>query len=159
MKLERLIIGLLIIALLWLAFNRVPKYKGTDIRYLTKYEQRIDTLLKDTIVFKTKIRRFKDTLIVYKDSLIYAKENNDTVKIIKFQDSVIVQQDFTIKWQDTLINQMDSIVMYQNKVSDKQKLRIQELKKDVEKETTKKNIWKKATIFVTALGLTTYLIK
>lgn len=159
MKLERLIIGLLIIALLWLAFNRVPKYKGTDIRYLTKYEQRIDTLLKDTIVFKTKIRRLKDTLIVYNDSLIYAKENNDTVKIIRYQDLVIVQQDNTIKWQDTLINQMDSIVIYQNKVSDKQKSRIQELKTDVEKETTKKNIWKKATIFVTALGLTTYLIK
>ena len=159
MKLERLIIGLLIIALLWLAFNRVPKYKGTDIRYLTKYEQRIDTLLKDTIVFKTKIRRFKDTLIVYKDSLIYAKENNDTVKIIRYQDSIIVQQDYTIKWQDTLIGQMDSIVMYQNKVSEKQKSRIQDLKKDVEKETTKKNIWKKATATVGVIGLTLFLIK
>lgn len=159
MKLERLIIGLLIIALLWLAFNRVPKYKGTDIRYLTKYEQKIDTLLKDTILFKTKIRRFKDTLVVYRDSLIYAKENSDTVKIIKFQDSVIVQQDYTIKWQDTLINQMDSIVMYQNKVSDKQKSKIQELNKEVEKQNKRKNFWKKATIFVTALGLTTYLIK
>lgn len=159
MKVERLIIGLLLIALLWLAFNRVPKYQGTDIRYITKYEQKIDTLLKDTIVFKTKIRLFKDTLIVYKDSLIYAKENNDTVKIIKFQDSIIVQQDNTIKWQDTLIKQMDSIVMYQNKVSDKQKSRIQDLKKDVEKETKRKKFWQKATIFVTALGLTTYLIK
>jgi len=58
-----------------------------------------------------------------------------------------------------LIGQMDSIVMYQNKIVDKQKLKIQELKTDVEKETKKKNIWKKASIFVTALGLTTYLIK
>ena len=159
MKVERLIIGLLLIALLWLAFNRVPKYQGTDIRYITKYEQKIDTLLKDTIVFKTKIRRFKDTIIIYRDSLIIAKENNDTVKIIKFQDSVIVQQDHTIKWQDTLIKQMDSIVMYQNKVSDKQKSRIQDLKKDVEKETAKKNIWKKATATVGVIGLTLFLIK
>ena len=159
MKIERLIIGLLIIALIWLAFNRVPKYKGTDIRYITKYEQRIDTLLKDTIVFKTKIRRFKDTLIVYKDSLIYAKENNDTVKIIRYQDSIIVQQDFTIKWQDTLINQMDSIVMLQNKVSDKQKTKIQDLKTDVEKETTKKNIWKKATAGILLIGVTLFLVK
>ena len=159
MKLERLIIGLLIIALIWLAFNIVPKYKGVDIRYLTKYEQKIDTLLKDTIVFKTKIRRFKDTLIVYKDSLVYAKENNDTVKIIRYQDSIIVHQDFTIKWQDTLIGQMDSIVMYQNRLSEKQKSRIQDLKKDVEKETTKKNIWKKATATVGVIGLTLFLIK
>ena len=159
MKVERLIIGALLLLCIWLFLNRVPTYKGTDIRYLTKYEQRIDTLIKDTIIFKTKIRRFKDTLIVYKDSLVLAKENNDTVKIIKFQDSVIVQQDFTIKWQDTLISQMDSIVMLQNKVSEKQKGKINELKKENEKQSKKANRWKKATVLITLLGLTTYLVK
>lgn len=154
MKIQKVIIGVLILLCVWLALNRVPKYKGIDIRYLTKYETRIDTLLKDTVIFKTKIRRFKDTIVVYKDSLIIAKENNDTVKIIKFQDSIIVQQDYTIKWQDTLINQMDSIVMYQNKVSDKQKARIQELKKDSEKNKKRNRI----KSIVAGIGLITLLI-
>ncbi len=159
MKLERLIIGLLIIALLWLAFNRVPKYKGTDIRYLTKYEQRIDTLIKDTIIFKTKIRRFKDTIIVYKDSIREAKENNDTVKIIAFQDSVIEQQDFTIKWQDTLISQLDTIVMLQNKTKDKFKDSIVDLNVEMNKQKKRKKFWKTATAVTTITGLTLYMIK
>ena len=65
MKLERLIIGLLIIALLWLAFNRVPKYKGTDIRYITKYEQIIDTLLKDTIVSFNNVSILCSYFVIY----------------------------------------------------------------------------------------------
>ena len=77
MKLERLIIGVLILACVWLAFHKVPK-NGVDVKYITKYEQRIDTLIKDTIVYKTKIRRFKDTIIVFRDSVREAKENNDT---------------------------------------------------------------------------------
>ena len=158
MKLEKILIGVLLLVVAWLVLHKQPTLP-TEIRYITKLEKRLDTLYRDTIVFKTKIRRFKDTIIIYRDSIIIAKENNDTVKIIAFQDSVIQQQDFTIKWQDTLIGQMDSIVMYQNKIVDKQKLKIQELKTNVEKETKKKNIWKKASIFVTALGLTTYLIK
>jgi len=158
MKLERILIGLLLLVVVWLFIQKTPTIP-TDIRVISRLETKLDTLYKDTVIFKTKIKRFKDTILIYKDSVRYAKENNDTVKIIAFQDSVIEQQDYTIKWQDTLIGQMDSIVMYQNKIANKQKLKIQELKTDVEKETKKKNIWKKASIFVTALGLTTYLIK
>lgn len=120
MKLEKVIIGVLILVCVWLAFHKIPK-NGVDIKYITKYEQRIDTLIKDTIVYKTKIRRFKDTIIIFRDSVREAKENNDTVKIIQFQDSVIEQQDYTIKWQDTLIGQLDTIIMYQNRVNDKLK--------------------------------------
>lgn len=132
MKLERLIIGLLILACVWLAFHKVPK-NGVDVKYITKYEQRIDTLIKDTIVYKTKIRRFKDTIIVYKDSVREAKEKNDTIKIIQFQDSVIEQQDYTIKWQDTLIGQLDTIIMYQNRVNDKLKDSVIDLNKKKKK--------------------------
>lgn len=120
MKLEKVIIGVLILACVWLAFHKVPK-NGVDVKYITKYEKRIDTLIKDTIVYKTKIRRFKDTIIIFRDSVKEAKENNDTIKIIQFQDSVIEQQDYTIKWQDTLIGQLDTIIMYQNRVNDKLK--------------------------------------
>ena len=132
MKLERLIIGLLILVCVWLAFHKIPK-NGVDVRYITKYEQRIDTLIKDTIVYKTKIRRFKDTIIVFRDSVREAKENNDTVKIIAFQDSVIEQQDYTIKWQDTLIGQLDTIIMYQNRVNDKLKDSVIDLNKKKKK--------------------------
>ena len=149
MKLERVIIGLLIIIALWLAFHKVPK-NGVDIRYLTKYEKRIDTLIKDTTIFKTKIRRFKDTVIVYKDSVRYAKENNDTVKIIKFQDSVIEQQDYTIKWQDTLIGQLDTIVMLQNKVNDNLKDSIIDLQQNKKR--------KKLAHILSAIGLTALFV-
>ena len=132
MKLERLIIGLLILVCVWLAFHKIPK-NGVDIKYIPKYEQRIDTLIKDTIVYKTKIRRFKDTIIIFKDSVREAKENNDTVKIIQFQDSVIEQQDYTIKWQDTLIGQLDTIIMYQNRVNDKLKDSVIDLNKKKKK--------------------------
>ena len=132
MKLEKVIIGVLILVCVWLAFHKIPK-NGVDIKYITKYEQRIDTLIKDTIVYKTKIRRFKDTIIIFKDSIKEAKENNDTVKIIRFQDSVIEQQDYTIKWQDTLIGQLDTIIMYQNRVNDKLKDSVIDLNKKKKK--------------------------
>ena len=149
MKLERVIIGVLIIIALWLAFHKVPK-NGVDIRYLTKYEKRIDTLIKDTTIFKTKIRRFKDTIIVYKDSVREAKENNDTVKIIRYQDSVIEQQDYTIKWQDTLIGQLDTIVMYQNKVNDNLKDSIIDLQQNKKR--------KKLAHILSAIGLTALFV-
>ena len=149
MKLEHFIIGLLLLVGVYLFIHRVPK-NGVDIRYLTKYEQRIDTLIKDTIIFKTKIRRFKDTIIVYKDSVRYAKENNDTVKIIKFQDSVIEQQDYTIKWQDTLIGQLDTIVMLQNKVNDNLKDSIIDLQQNKKR--------KKLAHILSAIGLTALFV-
>ena len=149
MKLEKVIIGLLILACVWLAFHKVPK-NGVDVKYITKYEKRIDTLIKDTTIFKTKIRRFKDTIVVFRDSLIVAKENNDTVKIIAFQDSVIEQQDYTIKWQDTLICQLDTIVMLQNKVNDKLKDSIIDLQQNKKR--------KKLAHILSAIGLTALFI-
>ena len=137
MKLERVIIGLLILVCVWLALHKLPK-NGIDVRYITKYEKKIDTLIKDTIVFKTKIRRFKDTIIVFRDSVREAKENKDTIKIIQFQDSVIEQQDYTIKWQDTLITQLDTIVMYQNRLNDKLKDSVIHLNRGVKKAKRKR---------------------
>jgi hypothetical protein len=149
MKLEHHIIGLLLLVAVYLFIHRVPK-NGVDVKYITKYEQRIDTLIKDTTIFKTKIRRFKDTIIVYRDSIIVAKENNDTVKIIAFQDSVIEQQDYTIKWQDTLIGQLDTIVMLQNKVNDKLKDSIIDLQQNKKR--------KKLAHILSAIGLTALFI-
>ena len=152
MKLERVIIGLLILACVWLALHKLPK-NGLDVKYITKYEKKIDTLIKDTIVFKTKIRRFKDTIIVFRDSVREAKENKDTIKIIQFQDSVIIQQDYTIKWQDTLISQLDTVVMYQNRVNDKLKDSIIFIQ---EKKRKKRKI---STIFASIGLLTLFVLK
>lgn len=149
MKLEHHIIGLLLLVAVYLFIHRVPK-NGVDIKYITKYEQKIDTLIKDTTIFKTKIRRFKDTIVVFRDSLIVAKENNDTVKIIAFQDSVIEQQDYTIKWQDTLIDQLDTIVMLQNKVNDKLKDSIVDLQQNKKR--------KKLAHILSVIGISTLFI-
>ena len=139
MKLEKILIGVLLLVVAWLVLHKKPALP-TEIRYITKLEQRVDTLYKDTIIFKTKIRRFKDTILIYRDSVIIAKENNDTVKIIAFQDSVINQQDYTIKWQDTLICQLDTIIDVQNKVNDKLKDSIVDLNKDVQKRKKRSKI-------------------
>ena len=149
MKANNLIIALLIGVLIYLLFQKRPL--NAPIKYINRYETIIDTLLKDTIIFKTKIRRFKDTIIVFKDSVREAKENNDTVKIIAFQDLVIEQQDYTIKWQDTLIDQMDSIVMYQNKVNEKLYDSVNVLNKD------KRRLKRIGSIFA-GIGLLTLLI-
>jgi hypothetical protein len=117
MKVNNIIIALLIGVCVFLLFQKRPLHE--PIKYINRYETRIDTLLKDTTIFKTKIRRFKDTIYVFKDSITIAKENKDTIKIIAFQDALIKQQDYNIKWQDTLITQIDSIMMYQNKVNEK----------------------------------------
>jgi len=151
MKLERFIIGLLILACVWLAFHKVPK-NGIDVKYITKIEQRLDTLIKDTIVFKTKIKRYKDTIIVFRDSVREAKKNKDTIKIIAFQDSLIFKQDYTIKWQDTLIGQLDTIIMYQNRVTDKLKDSLIDLNRDIKKAKRKR-----IGIFA-SIGLLTLLI-
>jgi len=151
MKLERVIIGLLILACVWLAFHKVPK-NGIDVKYITKIEKRIDTLIKDTIVFKTKIKRYKDTIIVFRDSVREAKKNKDTIKIIAFQDSLIFKQDYTIKWQDTLIGQLDTIIMYQNRVTDKLKDSVIDLNRDIKKAKRKR-----IGIFA-SIGLLTLLI-
>jgi hypothetical protein len=149
MKLEHHIIGVLLLVGVYLFIHRAPK-NGVDVKYITKYEQRIDTLIKDTTIFKTKIRRFKDTIIVYRDSVREAKENNDTVKIIAFQDSVIEQQDYTIKWQDTLICQLDTIVMLQNKVNDKLKDSIIDLNKNKKR--------KKLAHILSVIGISTLFV-
>ena len=149
MKLEHHIIGLLLLIGVYLFIHRVPK-NGVDVKYITKYEQRIDTLIKDTVIFKTKIRRFKDTIIIFRDSVREAKENNDTVKIIRYQDSVIEQQDYTIKWQDTLIGQLDTIVMLQNKVNDKLKDSIIDLQQNKKR--------KKLAHILSAIGLTALFV-
>jgi len=149
MKLEHFIIGLLLLVGVYLFIHRVPK-NGVDIKYITKYEQKIDTLIKDTTIFKTKIRRLKDTVIVYKDSVRYAKENNDTVKIIRYQDSVIEQQDYTIKWQDTLICRLDTIVDLQNKANDELKDSIVGLQEDKKR--------KKLAHILSAIGLTALFV-
>jgi hypothetical protein len=139
MKLERILIGLLLLVVAWLILHKQPSLP-TEVRYITKLEKRLDTLYKDTVIFKTKIRRFKDTIVIYRDSVIIAKENNDTVKIIAFQDSVITQQDYTIKWQDTLIGQLDTIIEVQNKVNVELKDSIIDLNKDIQKRKKRSKI-------------------
>ena len=149
MKLEKILIGVLLLVVAWLVLHKQPTLP-TEVRYITKLEKRLDTLYRDTIVFKTKIRRFKDTIIVFRDSVREAKENNDTVKIIQFQDSVIEQQDYTIKWQDTLIGQLDTIIMYQNRVNDKLKDSVIYLNKKKKK--------RKLLHILSAIGLTALFI-
>ena len=132
MKIERLIIGILLLILGWVAINKVPKLSNTKIRYLNKYEIIVDSIEYESEATKQKIKEYKSRTLylskdlkVLKDSLEIAKNQKDTVKIIVVQekvinnqDSIIEQKNVTIKYQDTLIQQCEEINLNLNKNND-----------------------------------------
>lgn len=132
MKIERLVIGVLLLVLAWLFLNKTPKLGDTKIKYLNKYEIIVDSIEYESEATKQKIKEYKSKslylskdLKVLKDSLEIAKNQKDTVKIIVVQervinnqDSIIEQKDITIKYQDTLIEQCSEINLNLNKNND-----------------------------------------
>lgn len=139
MKVERLLIGLLLIVVIWLFIKKKPTIPK-EIRYLTKYEQKIDTIKQEIVKIKLLKQPYYDTIILYKDKVVEAKVLKDTVKIIEFQDSVINNQDVYIKFQDTLINKCDSVISYQNKEKEVLKQSINDLNKHAEKRKKRSKI-------------------
>jgi len=153
MKIERILIGLLLLVVVWLFIQKKPTIP-TEIRYLTKYEQKIDTIKQEIVKIKLLKQPYYDTIVLYKDKVVEAKVLKDTVKIIEFQDSVINNQDIYIKFQDTLIDKCDSIILYQNKEKEVLKQSITDLTKHAEKQKKRSKI----THILGGIGIVTLFI-
>lgn len=141
MQIKNLIIFLMIGVIIYLFVQKTPKIENVvKTEYLTKYKKKIDTLKIEV----EKIKKIKiphhDTIIIYKDSIIEARQNKDTLKLVMFQDSVIKKQDIYIAFQDTLINKCDSIISYQTKENKTLKQSITDLTKEAEKRKKRNKI-------------------
>lgn len=159
MNTKNFIIGLLILLLFWLIINKVPKTEHIKYIEQTVYEDRVDTLLITNTEIKTKIKIKRDTITKIKDSLIYYRFNADTVKLIKWQDSLIVQQDSVINWQDSLITNLDTVVINQSKAIDFYKDSILNLNDDLVKSNKKRKIGRYIQAGLAIFAGTIYLTK
>ena len=140
MKLKELTILIMLGIILYLFVQKTPKFQPQKIKYITKYEQKIDTIKQQIIKIKSIKKPYFDTIVIYKDSIIEARQSKDTIKLIAYQDSVIKRQDIYILFQDTLINKCDSIISNQAKQNETLKQSINDLTKDAEKRKKRNKI-------------------
>jgi hypothetical protein len=154
MKLKELTILIMLGIILYLFVQKTPKFEPQKIKYLTKYEKQIDTITKEIVKIRSIKKPYFDTIVIYKEKIIEARQNKDTINLIAFQDSVIKKQDIYILFQDTLINKSDSIISLQNKEKTELKETISNLEKDAQKQKKRNRI----KSFVAGAGLLTLLI-
>jgi len=120
MKLERVIIGLLILVCVWLMYMKRPIYSTgrlQTIEHVIHGKDSIVTKWKTKIVEdKSKIKGLSSQVDRLKDSLKLVKELKDTVRIVEYQDTVIAQQDTIIRFYEDLTANCDSIITEQNQI-------------------------------------------
>ena len=147
------IITALLFSLLFIAYKKIPKVE--KIKYIkeTKYEQKVDTILVENIKIRSKLVPYYDTIISIKEKLVYFRHNSDTVNLVKWQDSLIKNQDSVILWQDSLIENLDTVVTNQNKAIDFYKDSICELNLDLVNCEKKKKRRGFVSAALTALSL------
>ena len=111
MKLERVIIGLLILVCVWLMYMKRPIYSTgrlQTIEHVIHGKDSIVTKWKTKIVEdKSKIKGLSSQVDRLKDSLKLVKELKDTVRIVEYQDTVIAQQDTIIRFYEDLTANCD----------------------------------------------------
>lgn len=131
MNYRNLIIVLLLLLCLYLFFSKAPKIENVKYITKTKYEQKVDTILVETVKIRSKIIPYFDTIVSIKEKLVYFRYNSDTVNLVKWQDSLIKNQDSVILWQDDLIESLDTVVVNQAKAIDFYKDSIVDLNLDL----------------------------
>lgn len=156
MKFKELTILIMLGIILYLFVQKTPKHQPQKIKYITKYEQKIDTIKQEIVKIKQVKKAYFDTIVIYKDSVIEARQTKDTIKLIAFQDSVIKQQDIYIIFQDTLISKCDSIISHQTKENEVLKQSITDLTKVAEKRKKRNKI---ASFFAGAGAIILLIIK
>ena len=137
MKVERFIILVLLLLVVFFAYNKRPKhYRQTD-HVIERLERVTDTLKVDVIKYKQKVKVVRDTVIVTKIQLQEAKEQKDTLKIIQIQDTLIGQLETEITFLDTLVTKCDSIISNQNVIIENKDTLIKQQQKEVKKSRRK----------------------
>jgi len=161
MKLERVIIGLLILVCVWLMYMKRPIYSTgrlQTIEHVIHGKDSIVTKWRTKIVEdKSKIKGLSNQVDRLKDSLELVKELKDTVRIIEYQDTVIAQQDTIIRFYEDLTANCDSIIIEQNQVIEL-KDSIIFIQRESIKDFTKKKKRRKLGEIIAGIGLLTLLI-
>jgi len=161
MKLERVIIGLLILVCVWLMYMKRPIYSTgrlQTIEHVIHGKDSIVTKWKTKIVEdKSKIKGLSSQVDRLKDSLKLVKELKDTVRIVEYQDTVIAQQDTIIRFYEDLTANCDSIITEQNQIIEL-KDSVIFIQRESIKDFTKKKKRRKLGEIIAGIGLLTLLI-
>ena len=137
MKVERFIILVLLLLVVFFAYNKRPKhYRQTD-HVIERLETITDTLKVDVIKYQQKVKVVRDTVVVTKIQLQEAKDQKDTLKIIQIQDTLIGQLETEITFLDTLVTKCDSIISNQNVIIENKDTLIKQQQKEVRKSRRK----------------------
>lgn len=137
MKVERFIILVLLLLVVFFAYNKRPKhYRQTD-HVIERLETITDTLKVDVIKYKQKVKIVRDTVVITKIKLQEAKDQKDTLKIIQIQDTLIGQLETEITFLDTLVSTCDSIISNQNVIIENKDTLIKQQQKEVRKSRRK----------------------
>ena len=137
MKVERFIILVLLLLVVFFAYNKRPKhYRQTD-HVIERLERVTDNLKVDVIKYKQKVKVVRYTVVITKIQLQEAKEQKDTLKIIQIQDTLIGQLETEITFLDTLVSTCDSIIMNQNVIIENKDTLIKQQQKEVKKSRRK----------------------
>jgi hypothetical protein len=117
MRYKEMLIVLLIGVIVFLLFQKRPMYVANrlqTIEHVIEGKDSIVTIWKTKIVQdKGRIEGLTNQVNRYKDSLTFAKELKDTVRIVEYQDTVIKKLDASILFYKSLTNKCDSIITEQ----------------------------------------------
>ena len=138
MKVERFIILVLLLLVVFFAYNKRPKHYHNQTKHVIERLERVtDTLKVDVIKYKQKVKVVRDTVVITKIQLQEAKEQKDTLKIIQIQDTLIGQLETEITFLDTLVTKCDSIISNQNVIIENKDTLIKQQQKEVKKSRRK----------------------
>jgi len=165
MKIERVIIFILLLVIVWLAWNKRPVvYQHQTDRVIEREividKLKVDSLKAEIAVLKSKKPRVITIIDSIKAEVKIAEIDKDTVKIIKEQRLIIQKQDTLINtlevqidYYSKLVDVCDSVMTNQNKLI--------ELKDGIifkQKEVIKKQKKRRFFAIVGAAILGTFLI-
>jgi len=136
-KLFTILICTVLAVLLIQKVKPVKWYEYKPSKIVTKYEERVDSILVETVKYKTKLVPKYDTIETIREKLVYYRLSQDTINTLKYQEKLIVEQDSVIDWQKDLITNLDTVIVTQAKANDILKDSIVELNSDLLKAEKK----------------------
>ena len=152
------IIFVLVIIIVWLAWNRRPVvHQHQKDHVIERLKTVTDTFKVEVIKYKQKIKIVHDTIEVLKLDIQIAKENNDTLLIIQKQDTLINTLEIQVDYYSKLVDVCDSVITNQNKTIELKDGIIFDQKKVIKNQNKKQKKHRFFTIVGAAI-LGTFLI-
>jgi hypothetical protein len=160
MNIERFIILVLLFIIGYLAYNKRPEYvhHQTD-HVIERFKTITDTLKVEVIKYKQKAKIVRDTIEIIKIEVQEAKDNKDTLLIIKKQDTLINRLEVEVKYLYKSIYACDSALFIQNKTIELKDVVIGKQQKVIKKQKKRKKIGRFFAMVGTAILGTFIIIK